>query len=106
MRCISLKVHIIELIGKDEALRTLARLKRAEFVIFHILFVNDFSAKVDVFQLLLLHLIVLFLCHDADVVVCLDVCARILGSNIVHGAVEGLLLILAVIMHYFVQVEV
>lgn len=106
LRCIALEVHIIELVGENEALGTLAGLQRAELVVLHVLLVNNFGAEINIFQLLLLHLVVLFLSHDANVVLAWVVGARVLCGNIIHGAVERLLIVLALVVEYVVHVDV
>lgn len=105
MICVAFEVHVTELIRQNQSCRTLARLERAELVILHVFLVDDLGAKINVLDLLLLHLVVFFLSHHSHVFLVVLVWYRVLGGDVVEAAVQGLLLGIFV-LNDVVQVDV
>ena len=61
-------------------------------VVLHVLLVDDLGAEVNVLDLLLLHLVVLFLGHHAHILlVVVLILNRILSSDVVDAAVQEVL---------------
>lgn len=78
-------------------------------MILHVFFVDDLCAKIDILNLLLLHLVVFLLGHHAHVLlVVVLVGYRVLGGDVVDGAVQGLLIVAVdfVVVNDVVEVDV